>query len=355
MKTRLFLAAVAIGILVVPSGRGDAQDFPYQAFERYLEPLAQQIGMPGLSALIVHDNRIAWHKGVGYADVENRVAADFRTPYPIGGVTQAITGVLVGMCVDRHLLQVDDAIRTFVPTFPTNVRVRQVLAHASTNRYVYDPAAFTALTPVVEKCLSRPFRVATEVEILDRLVMRRSVPGLDLALPGGADARALFDSTTSERHARVLREMAVPYRIRNRRHSRSEYPTYGLDAAAGLVSTAEDLAEFERRLDDNDNIPIDANTLRTMWSQQRFDVGGDQILTTPTGLGWFVQTASGVPLVWTFGHIPDAASALIVKMPSKKLTMILLSNSPGLAAGYNFESGDVTASPFVKVFLRLFI
>ena len=68
-----------------------------------------------------------------------------------------------------------------------------------------------------------------------------------------------------------------------------------------------------------------------------------------------MQTASGVPLVWTFGHIPDAASALIVKMPSKKLTLILLSNSGGLAAGYNFESGDVTASPFVKVFLRLFI
>lgn len=355
MKSRLFFAALAIGILILPSGKGDAQDFPYQVFERYLEPLAQQIGMPGLSAVIVQNNRIAWHKGYGYADAENRIAADLRTPYPIGGVTQAITGVLLGICVDRHLLEVDDAIRTFVPTFPTNVRVRQVLAHASTNRYVYDPAAFTALTPVVEKCLSRPFRVATEFEILDRLIMRRSVPGLDLARPEGANARALFDSVTSERHARVLREMALPYRIRNARYSRSEYPTYGLDAAAGLVSTAEDLAEFERRLDDADNIPIDASTLGKMWSQQRFDVGSDQILTTPTGLGWFVQTASGVPLVWTFGHIPDAASALIVKMPSKKLTLILLSNSGGLAAGYNFESGDVTASPFVKVFLRLFI
>jgi len=78
-------------------------------------------------------------------------------------------------------------------------------------------------------------------------------------------------------------------------------------------------------------------------------------IPTPTGIGWFVQNASGEPLVWTFGHIPGASSALIVKMPRKNLTLILLSNSDGLAAGYNFEQGDVTTSPFVKVFLRLFI
>jgi hypothetical protein len=42
-------------------------------------------------------------------------------------------------------------------------------------------------------------------------------------------------------------------------------------------------------------------------------------------------------------------------MPRKNLTLILLSNSDGLTAGYNFEQGDVTTSPFVKVFLRLFI
>ena len=34
----------------------------------------------------------------------------------------------------------------------------------------------------------------------------------------------------------------------------------------------------------------------------------------PTGLGWFVTTESGQRLVWTFGHIPDASSALIVKI-----------------------------------------
>lgn len=354
MKTRLFSAVLAIGTLILPNGRGAAQDFPYQVFERYVEPLAQQIGMPGLSAVITRNGRVEWRRGYGYADAENRVAATTDTPFAVGGVTQAVTGVLIGMCVDRHRLGVEEAIRDYVPSFPQPASIRHVLAHASTGRFIYDATAFSALTNVVEKCMNMPFRVATATQILDPLTMRNSVPGLDLAGAAGFNLRALFEPVDAQRYESLLRGVATPYRIRNGQYSRSEYPSYGLDAASGLVASAEDLATFEGKLDDLDNIPLDKATLDQMWSQQFVDTGNSQT-ALPTGLGWFVQNASGVRLVWTFGHIPDAGSALIVKMPAKRLTLIMLSNSGGLAAGYNFERGDVTSSPFVKVFLRLFI
>src|SRR5687768_5824641 len=114
MKTRLFSAVLAIGTLILPNGRGAAQDFPYQVFERYVEPLAQQIGMPGLSAVITRNGRVEWRRGYGYADAENRLAATTDTPFAVGGVTQAVTGVLIGMCVDRHRLGVEEAIRDYV-------------------------------------------------------------------------------------------------------------------------------------------------------------------------------------------------------------------------------------------------
>jgi hypothetical protein len=41
-------------------------------------------------------------------------------------------------------------------------------------------------------------------------------------------------------------------------------------------------------------------------------------------------------------------------MPARRLTLIMLANSDGLSTGANLEQGDVTASPFVKIFLRLF-
>ena len=363
MKTRLFLAAIAIGTLILPAGRGAAQDFPYQVFERYVEPLAQQIGMPGLSAVIIRNNRVEWRRGYGYADVENKVPVNTDTPFAIGGVTQAMTAVMLGICVDRHQLAVDQGIREFVPDFAQPASVRHVLAHASTGRFQYDPAAFASLTAVVEKCMgNQPFRVATANEIFKRLSMTRSAPGLDLR-HASSGVPALFELPEAQHYVRVLQQVALPYRIQGGRYSRSEPPTLDVNAATGLVASAEDLALFEGSLDDNplniDNIPISRSTLLQMWTQQTVNIitaqGGVQTVPLPTALGWFVQNASGVPLVWTFGHIPDAGSALIVKMPSKRLTLIMLSNSGGLAAGYNFEQGDVTTSPFVKVFLRLFI
>jgi len=372
MKHRLFSAAIALGAIILLSPKGSAQEFPYQIFERYLEPLAQQIGMPGLSAVIARNGRIEWEHGYGHADLEAKVAATSATPYPIGGVTQAITGVLLGICVDRHQLSVDEKIRDYVPTFPVaGATVRQVLAHASENRYRYDPQQFVALTAVVEKCSARPYRVATADELLTRLGMASSAPGLDLARPEGRAARLLFEPGPLARYDGVLQRVAMPYRIERKGSElsarRSEYPTYGLDAAGGLVATARDLAVFERDLDQG--VPLSFSTLNQMWSAATFGAnglpaipgssqGGVPNVTMPTGLGWFVQSlqpGTDKRLVWSFGYIPDAGSALILKMPHRGLTLILLSNSDGLAAGYGLERADVSASPFAKIFLRLFL
>lgn len=353
MKLRLFSLIAAIGASILLAPRGAAQELPYQIFERYLEPLAHQIGMPGLSAVIVRNNRIEWEKGYGFSDVENKVRATPDTLYPIGGVTQAMSAVLLAICTDRLALEVDTGMRKWVPAFPEDASVRHVLAHVSEGRYNYDPSRYAALTPVVEDCTKRPFRVALADEILQSLAMTSSVPGLDLAQPGGQAARDLFDAARVAQYRDRLTRLAKPYRIdRNGQAQPSSYPPYGLDASGGMVSSARDLARFEAELDDNiNNVPISLSTLNKMWTPFMLETGA----AAPTGQGWFVQTNSQERLVWTFGHIPDAASALIVKMPSKRLTLVLLSNSGGLASTYEFEKGDVTTSPFVRIFLRLFI
>jgi CubicO group peptidase (beta-lactamase class C family) len=360
MKYRLFLVVVAVATAIWPSSRGSAQELTYEIFGRYLEPVVQGIGMPGLAALITREGRVEWQKGYGYADVDRKIPATIDTPFAIGGVTQAITGVLVGICIDRHQIPepgIDRPIREWVPTFPeASATVRHVLAHASKGRYEYDPAAYTALTPVVEQCSKTTYRQATVGEILDQLAMRSSVPGLDLDRPEGAAARELFSEPVVSNYRALLRTAAVPYRVdRNLRPIRSEYPSYGLDAAGGLVATAHDLYRFESALYDPDPVPLSRSTLNQMWSATTIADANGNPLTLPTGLGWFVTRESGQDLVWTFGHIPDAGSALILKLPSKNLTLILLSNSGLLASGYGFEQGRVTESPFVKIFLRLFI
>src|SRR5215211_1443327 len=102
MNFRLFCVAITLGTLLAPGRGGSAQDqFPFQIFDRYLGPLVQQIGMPGLSAIILQGDtgsrsRIVWKGEYGYADLERKIPATIDTPYPVGGITQALTGVLVG-------------------------------------------------------------------------------------------------------------------------------------------------------------------------------------------------------------------------------------------------------------------
>ena len=364
MKKPLFLVLMAVGVVLTAGQRGAAQEeFPYEIFGRYLEPLARQIGMPGVSAAILQDGRVVRKYEYGFADVDRKIHMTVNTPVPIGGITQAMTGVLMGVCIDRFLFQINDNIRSIVPTFPsTETSIRQVLSHSTDGRFKYDPQLFTQLTPVVEspKCFGKTYREAIAAEILDRLVLQRTVPGLDLIRPEGAAARAVFAPAAVERYQRVLADVAIPYKIDIRgRATPSEYPSYGVDAASGMVSTVNDLADFEKQLDSDDGIPLSSFTLNRMWSNQSFtftNTNGSQFtVQMPTGLGWFVTRESGQDLVWTFGNVADAASALIVKMPRKKLTLIMLANSSGLATGYDLENANVTSSPFVKVFLRLFI
>ena len=123
----------------------------------------------------------------------------------------------------------------------------------------------------------------------------------------------------------------------------------GINAQTGLVSTARDLANFDLALDDGDLLR--GESLAAAWSQAITQTG----TAAPTGLGWFVQNYRGSTVLWQFGIVDNAYSAMIVKVPARRATMILLANSDGLAIPFQLEAGDVTRSPFALVLLRMLL
>ena len=114
------------------------------------------------------------------------------------------------------------------------------------------------------------------------------------------------------------------------------------------MSTVRDLARFDDALDDG--ILLKEDTLQVAWR----NVIGKDGLPLPTGLGWFVHPYRNQPIVWHFGYVPNAYSSLIIKVPNKRLTLILLANSDGLVAPYQLPLGDVSKSVFGNLFLRFF-
>ena len=99
--------------------------------------------------------------------------------------------------------------------------------------------------------------------------------------------------------------------------------------------------------DDGEKRP---ETLGAAWSPQ---IGRDHALL-PYGIGWFVQSYNGEPVVWQFGQTENASSSLMITLPSRGLTLILLANSDGLTKAFPLSAGDVSVSPFARVFLGLF-
>ena len=320
--------------------------------ETELDSLRRQRSIPGLSAVVVRDGEVAWAHGFGFADVERSVPAAPDTPYRIASITKTFTSMLLMRCVERGTLDLDTPIRQYTTAIPEPAAtVRHVLSHTSAGTpgaaYSYDGDRFLALTPVVEACARAPFRVALAEQILDPVGMPDSVPGQDLEAPTPQLA-ALFPAATLERYQRVLLRIARPYQMVNNQAQPGPYPPKGIFSSAGLVSTVLDLARYDAAIDDHRLLR--AETQEAAWTAQRSPQGAP----FPYALGWFVQQASGRRLVWHYGLWPTFSS-LILKVPSQRLTLILLANSEGLSAPYPMAAGDVTRSEFARAFLELIV
>jgi hypothetical protein len=109
-----------------------------------------------------------------------------------------------------------------------------------------------------------------------------------------------------------------------------------------------DLAKFDLAL--KDDVILETETLAIAWRAPPDRTGRP----LPHGAGWFVQAYNGQAVVWQYGVAGSGSSSLMVTLPGPGLTLILLANSNGLVKPFPVEAGDLTVSPFGKVFLGLF-
>lgn len=342
------IATIVLLALAALGQQTSAQSLTISLFERYLAALRVEARIPGLSAAIVQNGQVVWASGFGHQDVDSLVRAEPDTPYPVLDLSQTMGAtLLLQQCLDLRHLEITDQVRRWVPEYgEPDTTVAHLLAHAAPGGgFRYDPSRFATLTAVVAQCASAQFPRLVSEEVLDRLGMVDSVPGLDLLDPSSSNRRG-FSSDRLARYEAIGRRLAVPYRIDGRGSAvRSEHAAQALTASTGLVSTVRDLARFDAALGDG-GVLLQASTREMAWTP---------LGSMPTGLGWFVQSYNGERLVWHFGLAKDAYSSLVLKVPGRGLTLILLANSDGLSAPYALENGDVTASLFARLFLRLFV
>jgi CubicO group peptidase (beta-lactamase class C family) len=353
MLMRRSLIALTTAAVLAAHVPASANDALLVLFRTYLESLREQAGIPGLAAIIVGRDDVLWEHASGRQDIERNIAARPDTPFHFDGLTQVLTASLVLRCVEDGRVSLDDRIGDLVDKVPEpDATIRQLLTHTSGPEgrpiFAYRPKRLDPLAAVVRACTNDSFR-ETLANLFDRLAMADSVPGPDVVGLAPPD-EGLPSRAERERYAAILQRLATPYEVDGQgRAARSDSPAKTLAPATGLITTVRDFARFDLALRDGDILRDDA--LEAAWRPAAGAGGAD----LPHGLGWFVQEYNGETVVWQFGVGEDASSSLVITIPARGFTLVLAANSDRLVEPFPLAAGDLTVSPFARLFLGLFV
>jgi CubicO group peptidase (beta-lactamase class C family) len=351
----LAVAALALASGCAPS-RGPV---PSPArFEATLDSLRVAHRIPGLAVAVVRDGDVVLARGFGYADVEARTPVTENTPFNIASVTKPISATVALRLVEQGKLDLDRRMASYAgfPEFCAAARgdggiffgdfhcdtqpltLRHVLSMTMNGRagerFLYNPVAYSWASRPMREVTGTPFST-----LVDDLVLR----------PAGMTRSARIHRALPLPPA-LAAELARPYHVDSAGgFARSPAPgPQGDGAAGGVISTAADLARFDRALDAG--LLVSAESRRSMWTAGRSPAGA----VLPYGLGWFVGELDGRRAVWHSGAWDGAYSALYLKLPDERLTLILLANSDGLRWESRLDEAAVARSPFAAALLRHF-
>ena len=288
--------------------------------------------IPGLAVLVKEGEEILFEDYFGYADLEQRTPLDSAHVFPIASISKTFASVLLFQLIEEGKLSLDTPINTIVENenLPTGVLVKHLLSHTSQgeigHRFLYS-YRYGILTEVIEKVSGFKMETLVQEQIISPL-------GLTSTAPFTSDS--LLDQFP----------LAKPYTFYG--ETEEGYYDPGYSASSGLISTVRDLALFDNALS-GDKL-ISEPSRQTMF--QPF-IGSDGAIN-PYGYGIFAQEFMGEKLVWGYGQ-NDCFSSLMLKVPARDLTLILLANNNLMSDPPRLINGDVTYSLFALYFLKHFV
>jgi CubicO group peptidase (beta-lactamase class C family) len=312
-------------------------------FDRRLETLRRQSHIPAISVAIAKNQRVVWSKGYGIADfATNRMASD-TTVYHFASLTKPFASAILLQLIQEGRIALDDPVADYGIVLPSPgvIRIRHLLSHTSSGMpgtlYRYDGNRFSLLDSVIARGAGGSF--ATEV-------VRRILRPLALTSIAPNPGTEAFGATGLDRST-YRANLARGYAYANGAYVPTPYPT-SFSSAAGLTGSVLDLAKFSMALDRGDVISQEAR--ETVFAPTVSEAGD----TLPYGLGWFSTAYRGERVVWHYG-LWTAISSLIIKVPSRGLTFVVLANSDALSSPYSLGAGRLDTSPWARAFLDAFV
>ncbi len=329
MKT-VFKFALVIMLISGCAKEKETQVNDSDIFTADLQELKDYFRIPGLAASVQKDGEIVYHKYFGYSDLESKTKLDSTALFPIASLTKVFSGVLIMKLVEEGKISLNDSLKMYFPELPIKepILVKHVLSHTSQGKVgenFYYSSRFGMLTKIIEEVSGESFEDYMTSEIFEPLGLKNTV--------------LLKDSLQIAQNNLPL---AKPYLLDN--GTKKGFIDYGYSSSAGIVSNLHDLAVFNQAIDDNKLISEASKNIMFLGLDDRL----------PYRYGIFNQSFQGTELVWAYGQY-DCYSSLLLKIPSKNITLTLLANNNLMSDPARLIYGDATSSLFVLSFLKNYL
>lgn len=326
-----------------------------KTIEEKVEKRRSELGIPGMSLVIVQDGKIIYAKGFGYKDFEKQIPVTTDTQFAIGSATKAFTALSVLMSADEGKVSLDDNPKKYLPYFTMKdaetaekITVRDLLSHSS-------GLSRTDLAMITDK-LKRDelIKVAGEAKPVAKLREKFGYQNVMFAAAGEIVAQTqkttwekfvperifkplgMNNSTMTIPQYQKAKDISFGYNYNFDTKETIRLPFRPIDAtnpAGSINSSANDMAKWLNFVLGGGSI----NGKRLVsekgfeeWMKPQMKISPDGKVSY--GLGWFLQDWNGLKVVQHGGNI-DGFNSMVAMIPEKKLGFVMLTNVSGSSLG----------------------
>jgi CubicO group peptidase (beta-lactamase class C family) len=309
-------------------------------FETRLDHLRNGSRIPGMVAGIIKDGQVVWTKNYGYADRQKNIPVTNRTIFHLASLTKTFASTVIIQEVKENKINLNAPVADYGIhlTEKDTVRVVHLLTHTSEgvpgSHFQYNGDRYALLSNVIQSATGGTFHQLANERIMQPLGLQSTAPSdMKLAAADGFDTVRLKQSTAQGYHSNGVQSV--------------DYPK-NFSTAAGLISNIDDMLKYAASFDGN---LLLADDLKAKVFSPVISNDGKPV---PYGLGWFIQEKEGIRLTWHYGYWVGMSS-LMIRVPGKKVSFVLMANSDMLSAPYPLGNGDIWVSPYAREFLKSFV
>lgn len=314
---------------------------PGSKIDTFISQTMEEFHIPAVSVAIIQDGEIQMLQTYGKANPEYNIPNTDTTAFQLASATKLISATAIMTLVQDGKLDLQERVRHYLPELPQtwdNMKVMDLVAHQSG---ISDVLAlkinFPSLQSAMDTATARPldFEPGTKTvyaggdyAVVMKLIEKVSGLGFQAFLQKNLFEKldmnhSVFNNMEQDfiyRTYDVIPYAATVYKWDNNQNKQRifsmMFPSWTYPSG-GLFSSISDLAKWAVALDKNTLLKPEFAEM--MWTPAKLQNGTN----SPFGVGWIVDKHNGEKAT---GHSGGPALADIVRLPGKKITVIVLTN-----------------------------